>query len=233
MGCGRLDLGFQQLHDLVKSALERALAAIEDLEAYRLSHRWAVWLSGTVREQPPFHEGGNAISATTRRRSPGGAPWRYARGLTGLIGRAGAPDTRPRPASGQRPTSSSRRFQAAPEPPVPRPTATSLTTRCCEPWCSHRARNRCVRATEGSSLTHEHRSPEMDGAGRRRMWLMWRTADPPPRVMTINQRRESLPGKPRAELMGTYVRSRLSQPKGLHVYAALQARAVGHNQPRS
>ena len=122
VGCGRLDLGFQQLHDLVKSALERALAAIEDLEAYRLSHRWAVGLSGTVREQPPFHEGGDAISATTRRRSPGGAPGRYARGLgllvdvTGPIGRAGAPDTRPRPASGQRPTSSSRRFQAAPEP---------------------------------------------------------------------------------------------------------------------
>ena len=32
-----------------------------------------------------------------------------------LIGRAGAPDTRPRPASGRRPTSSSRRFQAVPE----------------------------------------------------------------------------------------------------------------------
>ena len=55
VGCGRLDLGFQQLHDLVKSALERALAAIEDLEAYRLSHRWAVGLSGTgrVRSKKP------------------------------------------------------------------------------------------------------------------------------------------------------------------------------------
>ena len=32
LGCGGLDLGFQQLHDLVKSALERALAAMEDLD---------------------------------------------------------------------------------------------------------------------------------------------------------------------------------------------------------
>ena len=75
-----------------------------------------------------------------------------------------------------------------------RPTATSLTTRCCEPWCSHRARNRCVRATGGSSLTHEHRSPEMDG--------------------------------PAGGECG-------SQLKPLHVHAAPQARAVGHNQPRS
>ena len=54
-------------------------------------------------------------------------------------------------------------LSGSPGTPVPRPTATSLTTRCCEPWCSHRARNRCVRATEGSSFTHEHRSPEMAG----------------------------------------------------------------------
>ena len=33
VGCGGLDLGFQRLHDLVKSALERALAAVEDLDA--------------------------------------------------------------------------------------------------------------------------------------------------------------------------------------------------------
>ena len=32
LGCGGLDLGFQRLHDLVKSALERALAAMEDLD---------------------------------------------------------------------------------------------------------------------------------------------------------------------------------------------------------
>ena len=32
VGCGGLDLGFQRLHDLVKSALERALAAVEDLD---------------------------------------------------------------------------------------------------------------------------------------------------------------------------------------------------------
>ena len=32
VGCRGLDLGFQRLHDLVKSALERALAAIEDLD---------------------------------------------------------------------------------------------------------------------------------------------------------------------------------------------------------
>ena len=31
-GCGGLDLGFQRLHDLVKSALERGLAAAEDLD---------------------------------------------------------------------------------------------------------------------------------------------------------------------------------------------------------
>ena len=43
-------------------------------------------------------------------------------------------------------------LSGSPGTPVPRPTATSLTTRCCEPWCSHRARNRCVRATEGSSF---------------------------------------------------------------------------------
>ena len=42
-----------------------------------------------------------------------------------------------------------------PGTPVLRPTATSLTARCWEPWCSHKARNRCVRATDGSSSTHE------------------------------------------------------------------------------
>ena len=54
-------------------------------------------------------------------------------------------------------------LSGSPGTPVPRPTATSLITRCCEPWCSHRARNRCVRPTEGSSFTHEHRSPETAG----------------------------------------------------------------------
>ena len=107
--------------------------------------------------------------------------------VTGLIGRAGAPDTRRRLASGRRPTSSSRRLQAMFGTPVARPTATSLTTRCCEPWCSHKARNRCVTATEGNSLTHKHRSPRMRGAGRRLMWLMWRAAGPPLCVTTINQ----------------------------------------------
>ena len=84
-------------------------------------------------------------------------------------------------------------LSGSPGTPVARPTATSLTTRCCEPWSSHRARNRCVRATEGSSLTHEHRNPEMGDPGRRRMWL---------------------------------------PAQALHVHAALQARAAGHNQPR-
>ncbi len=32
LGCGGLDVGFQRLHDLVKSALVRALAAMEDLD---------------------------------------------------------------------------------------------------------------------------------------------------------------------------------------------------------
>ncbi len=32
VGCGGLNLGFQRLRDLVKSALERALAAVEDLD---------------------------------------------------------------------------------------------------------------------------------------------------------------------------------------------------------
>ncbi len=46
-------------------------------------------------------------------------------------------------------------FSGSPGTPVPRPTATSLTTRCCEPWYSHRDRNRFVKATEGSSFTCE------------------------------------------------------------------------------
>ena len=86
-------------------------------------------------------------------------------------------------------------LSGSPGTPVPRPTATSLTTRCCAPWCSHRARNRCVRATEGK-LAHTRTSvaPKWAGAGRRRMWL---------------------------------------PAQALHVHAALQARAVGHNQPRN
>ena len=126
---------------------------------------------------------------------------------------------------------------------MPRPTATSLTTRCCEPWCSHRARNRCVRATEGSSSTHEHRSPENGGAGRQRMWLMWRAAGPPPCVTTINQDalsgRSLYQGAPGPKLMGirAAMDARLgwSQPRVTrpHVNAARQLRTVGHGQPRS
>ena len=102
--------------------------------------------------------------------------------------------------------------------PVARPTATSLTTRCYEPWCSHRARNRCVTATEGSSLTHEHRRPESGVASRRRMWLMWRAANSPglrdddqPRRL---ERPESLPRARRPRLNGIAQVTRSTRPRG-------------------
>ena len=41
----------------------------------------------------------------------------------------------------------------SPGTPVFRPEATNLTARCCEPYLSHRARNRIVKATDGSSFT--------------------------------------------------------------------------------
>ncbi len=48
LGCGGLDLGFQRLHDLVKSALERALAAIEDLDVAEFLPRGRLLSAGNA-----------------------------------------------------------------------------------------------------------------------------------------------------------------------------------------
>ena len=49
-------------------------------------------------------------------------------------------------------------FRQSQGTPVARPKATSLTTRCCEPWCSHRARNRCVSQGNRGKLAHTRTS---------------------------------------------------------------------------
>ena len=48
LGCGGLDLGFQRLHDLVKSALERALAAMEDLDVAEFLPRGRLLSAGNA-----------------------------------------------------------------------------------------------------------------------------------------------------------------------------------------
>ena len=54
LGCGGLDLGDQRLHDLVKSRLDRALAAMEDLDVADLLPR------------SRFLSAGNALSILSR-----------------------------------------------------------------------------------------------------------------------------------------------------------------------
>ncbi len=54
LGCGALDLGFQRLHALLRSALERALAATEDLDAAEFLPRGR------------FLSAGNALSLLSR-----------------------------------------------------------------------------------------------------------------------------------------------------------------------
>ena len=54
LGCGALDLGFQRLHALLQSALERALAATEDLDAAEFLPRGR------------FLSAGNALSILSR-----------------------------------------------------------------------------------------------------------------------------------------------------------------------
>ena len=55
VGCGGLDLGFRRLHDLVRSALELALAAVEDMDVAECLPRGR------------FLSAGNAFSILSRR----------------------------------------------------------------------------------------------------------------------------------------------------------------------
>ena len=61
----------------------------------------------------------------------------------------------------------------------------------------------------------------------------WCTADPPPPRDDDQPTAGVFTREAQGRVDGNRRTLRLCQPKGLHVYAALQARAVGHNQPRS
>ena len=61
----------------------------------------------------------------------------------------------------------------------------------------------------------------------------WCTVDPPPPRDDDQPTAGVFTREAQGRVDGNRRTLRLCQPKGLHVYAALQARAVGHNQPRS
>ena len=78
-----------------------------------------------------------------------------------------------------------------PDTPVLRPTATILTARRCEPWSWHKARNRCVKATEGSAfISGQSRQGRARTAFRMRANSVrsactWRDTSPVYRVVSV------------------------------------------------